>query len=138
MLAGDVSGRGGFMAKEVRVNKSDQTVSDIDPVALEAVELELTLQSAMPFKHDCDTAVREALGKTGGHLLFGMNPDADNPDLWVGAVLFGTGDEAHVGLVTISEAEGLLSVETAERSNSPIARIAPAYAAVMAHLQVAA
>jgi hypothetical protein len=126
------------MAKEVRVDNSNQRPEDDDLVLLEAVELELTLQSKMPLADGCETAVREALAGTSGSLLFHMRPDAEEPGRWVGAVLFAAGGEARVGVVTISEAERTVSVETAEQSDSPLARIAPAYAAVLAHLQTAA
>lgn len=117
---------------------TDQRPDDIDPILLEAVELELDIQSAIPFKDGCEPAVREAVRKSGGALLFHMKPDADEPDKWVGAVLFGIGSDTSIGLVTISESKGTVSVETVERSKSPLARIAPAYAAVLAHFQAAA
>jgi hypothetical protein len=111
---------------------------DMDPVLLEAVELELALQSKMPFETGCESAVRDALTQTGGALLFHMRPDADEPERWVGAVLFGAGEDSQIGLVTISERQRTVSVETAERSDSPLARIAPAYAAVLTQFQAAA
>jgi hypothetical protein len=116
----------------------EQRPDDVDPAALEAVELELSLQSAMPFKDGSEAALRDALAKTGGALLFHMRPDADEPDRSISAVFFGSGDDINIGLVTISESERTVSVEAVERSKSPLARIAPAYAAVLAHLHTAA
>lgn len=120
------------------MDKAETRTEDADPVLLEAVELELALQSAMPFAEGCESAVREALAKTGGALLFHMRPDADEPDRWVGAVLFGIDDDTRIGLVAISETKGSVSVEMAEGSDSPLARIAPAYAEVLSRLQPAA
>jgi hypothetical protein len=123
---------------EVRMTIIDQRPDDIDPALLEAVELELSLQSAMPFEDGCEAALREALAKTGGALLFHMRPDADEPDQSISAVFFGSGDDINIGLVTVSEKDRTVSVEAVEKSRSPLARIAPAYAAVLAHLHAAA
>lgn len=120
------------------MDMTDQRPDEIDPLMLEAVELELSLRSAMPFKDGCENAVREALADSDGGLLFHMRPDADEPGRWVGAVLFVSGVDTSIGLVTISEDKGTVSVEAVERSADPLARIAPAYAAVLSHLQAAA
>lgn len=120
------------------MDMTDQRPVDIDPLMLEAVELELSLRSAMPFKDGCENAVREALADSDGGLLFHMPADADEPGRWVGAVLFVSGVDTSIGLVTISEDKGTVSVEAVERSTNPLARIAPAYAAVLTHLQAAA
>ncbi|MBO6719085.1 MAG: hypothetical protein JJ913_14100 [Rhizobiaceae bacterium] len=120
------------------MDKSDYGPDPVDSVLLEAVELELALQSAMPFENGCENAVCEALARSGGALLFLMRPDVGEPDHWVGVVFFGADDETRMGLVTISEKKRTVAVETLERSKSPLARIAPAYAAVLTQLQAAA
>ncbi len=130
--------RAGFVTMEFRMDKSAQHPDAADPILLEAVELELAIQSAMPFQEGCERAVRDALSKSGGALLFLMPPDVNEPDRWVGAVFFGAGEDISMGLITVSESRRSVTVETLERSKSPIARIAPAYAAVLTHLQAAA
>ncbi len=94
------------------------------PLSLEAVELELALQSA-------DTADFDAtLRSAGARVLFAVHPAAGSDAPFVAAVVVGDGEERQFLIVT-RPADGSVSVETAEASRSPLARLAPSFAAVM-------
>ncbi|MBX3529222.1 MAG: hypothetical protein KF849_01360 [Rhizobiaceae bacterium] len=107
----------------VPATKDIDAVPDI-PLSLEAVELELALQAAEAEEFD------KALHGAGARLLFGVHPATGTAQPYVAAVVVGDGADRQFLIVT-RPAEGAVSVETAETSKSPLARLAPSFAAVM-------
>lgn len=99
--------------------------------SLESVEIELAFQTEDTISSGFEEAVRQALGKAGGALLFHMRA-RDSSD-WVAAASVGTGPDRQILLLTVSP-EGELRVEPAEGSDNPIARIAAPFAEVMERL----
>lgn len=114
-----------------RFNDSATTIS------LETIELELALQSQDRVQAGFEGAVRQALAKAGGTLLFHMRLDDGDAARWTAAVSVGDGDQRQFLIVTIP-AEGDVSIEPLDRSAEPLARIAPAFAEVMERLRPAA
>jgi hypothetical protein len=107
-----------------------ETTLDI-PLSLEAVELELSLQTAQTA--DLDAALRSA----GARVLFAVHPATGSDAPFVAAVVVGDGEERQFLIVT-RPADGAVSVETAETSGSPLARLAASFAAVMERMPVPA
>ena len=103
-----------------------------------AAKLQSALSAAAPFKDGCEAALESAFANLDGFLLFQLQPEADDDDRWVGAVMLGSGDNQSMNIVTLSISDGAASVETVESSQEPLARIVPAYAAVLTHLRPAA
>ncbi len=109
-----------------------------DAVAsLETIELELALQSQDTVQAGFEGALRQALEKAGGTLLFHMRVDDESGTHWTAAVSVGDGDDRQILIVTIPS-DGPARIEPTESSPEPIARIAPAFAEVMDRLQHAA
>jgi hypothetical protein len=108
------------------------------PVTSPAAKLQSALMTAAPFKDGCEAALESALAEIDGFLLFQLQPEADDDDRWVGAVMLGSGEERSMNIVTLTVSDGSASVETVESSQEPLARIVPAYAAVLTHLRPAA
>lgn len=80
----------------------------------------------------------EALLRAGARLLFCMNtPDGDEGTAYVAAVAVGD-DECRRLLIVNRPASGPATVESVETSESPLARLAPSFAAVMERWPVAA
>ena len=102
-----------------------------------ARELEAALEAAAPFENGCESALEAALAGMDGLFLFQLHPEPED-DRWIGAVLLGSEDDQTMSIVTIAASSGTVSVETLEHSQEPLARIVPAYAAVLAHLRPAA
>lgn len=105
--------------------------------SLETIELELALQSQDTVQAGFEGAVRQALEKAGGALLFHMRVDDGEATRWTAAVSIGAGDERQFLIVTIP-AEGSVRIEPLDQSDEPLARIAPAFAEVMERLSRAA
>lgn len=113
-------------------------VVDRDTAAsLETIELELALQFQDTTQHGFEGALRQALEKAGGTLLFHMRVDDTDGTHWTAAVSVGSGEDRQLLIVTIPS-EGPARIESSEASAEPIARIAPAFADVMERLQPAA
>lgn len=106
-------------------------------VSLETIELELALQSQDPVLPGFEGAVREALARAGGALLFHMRVDDAAAPHWTAAICMGAGEERQFFIVTIG-ADRDVRIEPLDQSAEPLARIAPAFADVMARLHEAA
>jgi hypothetical protein len=106
-------------------------------VSLETIELELALQSQDTVQAGFEGALRQALDKAGGTLLFHMRVDDENGTHWTAAVSVGSGEDRQLLIVTIPS-DGPARIEPTEESTEPLARIAPAFADVMEKLQHAA
>lgn len=112
-------------------------VSTEDAATLETIELELALQFQDTVQTGFEGALRQALERSGGTLLFHMRVgDADGTH-WTAAVSVGSGEDRQILIVTIP-GDGPARVERTDRSKEPIARIAPAFADVMEKLRHAA
>ncbi len=103
------------------------------PVSLEALGLELALQTSGSAEADFGTALDEA----GAKLLFDIHVAAAGGEDYVAAVTVGDGPERQLLIVT-RPSSGAVSIEPAETSTSPIARLAPAFADVMERWREAA
>jgi len=88
--------------------------------------------------HDFEEVVRGALEAVGGTLLFKVKVGADDEAHHAAAAAVGLGHSRQFLLLTLPTHGGQLKVETASRSNSPLAQIAESYAGLMDVLKVAA
>ncbi len=82
--------------------------------------------------------VQGALEAVGGRLMFKMLVGSGEDAQHVAAASVGTGAERQFLLLTLPAGGGQLKVETAARSNSPLARIAASYAGLMDAFKAAA
>ncbi|UUP18821.1 hypothetical protein [Nitratireductor thuwali] len=101
---------------------------------LEIVELELALRHEDLLEKGLEGAVRQALDRIGGKLLFHMRMDGVADCDWVAAVALYSDEGRKVAIVAQSPGGGPLRVEDAETSELPVARIARAYADLMQQL----
>lgn len=75
--------------------------------------------------------VDDALETVGGILLFKMRVDEDGEEKHVAAASIGDGARRQYLLLSLPVAGGKLKVESAARSNSPVAKLAEAYVGVV-------
>ena len=106
----------------------------LSALSMETVEFELALQLQSQPGKAFETVLSDALRNVGGQLLFDMPLQPETGSGHVAAVSLPSGGERVLALVVQSAEDGALSVEPAERSANPLARIVPAYAGVMEHL----
>lgn len=83
-------------------------------------------------------AATEALECVGGRLLFSMRTGSEDGEEHVAAGCLGDGDSRQLLLLSQPVAGGPLKVETASKSDNPLAGIAASYAALMDALNTAA
>lgn len=103
--------------------------------ALEIVELELALRHQDFLQTGFEGAVRKALERIGGTMLFRMRMNGMAGCDWLAAVVLEAGGERRVALVAQPAEGGALRVEDAAASTLPVARIAEAYADIMGRLE---
>lgn len=116
------------------MNAPSDRLPDPNPIlSLETIELELALQSQDTVQSGFEGALRQALEKAGGTLLFHMRVEEAGASRWTAAVSIGNGDDRQFLIVTIP-GDGSPLIEPLEKSGEPIARIAPAFAEVMERL----
>lgn len=82
--------------------------------------------------------VDDALEAVGGILLFKMRIDDDGEDKHVAAASIGDGARRQFLLLSLPVSGGKLKVESASRSNSPLAKLAEAYVGVVEAFRSAA
>jgi hypothetical protein len=82
--------------------------------------------------------VDDALEAVGGILLFKMRLDEDGDDKHVAAASIGDGARRQFLLLSLPVTGGKLKVESASRSNSPLAKLAEAYVGVVEAFRAAA
>lgn len=87
---------------------------------------------------DFEVVVQGALEAVGGSLLFKMRVGASEQCEHVAVAAVGSGKERQFLLLSLPAAGGKLKVETADKSASPLARIAASYAGLMDVFQAAA
>lgn len=104
------------------------------PPPLELVEFELALSHQDCLALGFQGAVRWALSRTGGQLLFQMRLDGMEDCDWLAAVSLDGADEPVLALVMQREAAGSLHVESVRDSELPIAGIVSSYAGLLAML----
>ena len=97
---------------------------ELSGLSLEAAGLEIALQSSRP------EDFARVLAGAGARLLFRMNTGVGEGGPYVAAVAVGEGAQREFLIVT-RPAEGAVSVEPAVSSESPVARLAPSFVAVM-------
>lgn len=108
-----------------------------ETASLETIELELALQFQDTVQAGFEGALKQALERAGGTLLFHIRVDEEDGTHWTAAVSVGSGEDRKLLIVTIPS-DGPARIEPMEESAEPIARIAPAFADVMERLQHAA
>ncbi|WP_309083678.1 hypothetical protein [Chelativorans sp.] len=108
--------------------------SDVAPPSLEVVELELALRHQDFLEIGFEGAVRQALERIGGTLLFRMRMGGVAGCDWVAAVKLDSDGDRKLAIIAQPVNGGPLRVEEAETSELPIARIVSAYAEVMERL----
>jgi hypothetical protein len=101
---------------------------------LEIVELELALRHQDFLETGFEGAVRQALDRIGGTLLFQMRMDGIAECDWIAAVALDGDGGRKLAIVAQPTGGGALRVEDAETSTIPVARLASAYARVIDHL----
>lgn len=79
-----------------------------------------------------------ALEAVGGRLLFKMHLDKGGKGEHIAAASVGEGNERQFLLLTLPASGGALKVETASRSQNPVAALAASYAGLMDVFQAAA
>ncbi|WP_265515776.1 hypothetical protein [Nitratireductor luteus] len=104
---------------------------------LEIVELELALRHENLLEKGLEGAVRQALERIDGKLLFHMRMDGVADCDWVAAVELYSDEGRRLAIVAQSPGGGPLWVEDAETSELPVAKIARAYADLMQQLDPA-
>ncbi len=119
------------------MNAPTEMIDRDEAASLETIELELALQFQDTTQHGFEGALRQALEKAGGALLFHMRVDDADGTHWTAAVSVGSGEDRQLLIVTIP-GDGPARIESSEDSSEPLARIAPAFADVMERLQPAA
>lgn len=82
--------------------------------------------------------VDDALEAVGGILLFKMRLDEAGEDRHVAAASIGDGARRQFLLLSLPVTGGKLKVESASRSNSPLAKLAEAYVGVVEAFRAAA
>ncbi len=80
---------------------------------------------------DFDTMVRHALQTVGGTLLFKVRVAEPTGEVHVAAAAVGTVGARQFLLLSLSVNGGRFSIEAADRSASPLARIAASYAGLL-------
>lgn len=116
--------------------------TQIDDKALEsALEESLGELTSVPkavSTEDFASVVDGALEAVGGKLLFSMCVANNGTDEHVAAASVGEGESRQFLLLSLPTQGGSLKVETASKSDNPVAGIAAAYAGLMDALKVAA
>lgn len=102
--------------------------------SLEIVELELALRHQDLIEWGFEGALRQALDRVGGTLLFRMRMGGTEGCDWVAAVALESDGERKLAIVAQPVDGGPLKVEDVEQSNMPISRVAAAYANLMGSL----
>jgi hypothetical protein len=87
---------------------------------------------------DFEEVVREALDAVGGTFLFKLRIGGDEEGEHVSVASVGNGDGRQFLVLTLPISGGRLRVETAARSESPVAGIAAAYAGLVEAFATAA
>ncbi|WEX07803.1 hypothetical protein [Chelativorans sp. AA-79] len=103
--------------------------------SLEIVELELALRHQNFLELGFEGAVRQALERVGGELLFRMRMDGVSGYDWLAAVALDSDGGRKLALVAQPTDGGPLRIEDAETSDMTIARVAIAYADVVKSLR---
>ncbi|WP_173931079.1 hypothetical protein [Chelativorans sp. Marseille-P2723] len=103
--------------------------------SLEVVELELALQHQDLLITGFEGAVRRALERLGGSILFRMRMDGASGCDWIAAVALERGGAPKLAIVAQPIDGGSLRVEDAETSDLPVARLATAYANLIGQLK---
>ncbi|HMM65090.1 MAG TPA: hypothetical protein PKD01_13230 [Mesorhizobium sp.] len=120
-----------------------QDNTEIDDEALETALAESLTElapeaSCTVSEEDFVQAVGSALEAVGGQLLFKMCVEKDGEGEHVAAASVGEGGNRQFLLLSLPTSGGVLKVETAARSENPVAGIAAAYAGLMDVFEAAA
>lgn len=109
----------------------EQSVEEAEATVAEIVSegtVELPPKDHPASDGDFDEVVHGALDAVGGTLLFKIRIDEPDEPHYAAAAFVGDGESRQYLVLTMPLTGGHLSVETATKSKSPIARIAAAYA----------
>lgn len=115
-----------------------QPVPEADAPVLASETILAPRMSRDVSEKDFEEVVRGALEAVEGTLLFKMRIGADGDAQHAAAAVVGLGESRQFLLLTLPARGGQLKVETASRSESPLARIAESYAGLMDVLKAAA
>jgi hypothetical protein len=128
-----VSDRRCGMDAQPAPEQPDQTQAN----SLEAVELELALQSQNLVSLGFEESIRTALKPTGGEILFQMRIEDDDCQR-LAAVRIGRGEQCELALVIMPPDGGLVRVEPIAQSSNPVAAITESYAGLVDVFRAAA
>lgn len=109
-------------------------IEEAGPATIAAPSIAPGSVSESEFAHMVD----DALEAVGGILLFKMRLDEDGDDKHVAAASIGDGARRQFLLLSLPVTGGKLKVESASRSNSPLAKLAEAYVGVVEAFRAAA
>lgn len=111
----------------------------IAPVDTHRVVVPLAFDREALARDDFDQQLRDAVADLGGLVLFQMRLARSDGagGRWMAAVAFGDAAEHELAIVTLEE-DGTGAIEPADRSSSPIATIAPAFASLVQRWSAAA
>lgn len=125
----------------VLLSPEDLTIEpgNADDVASEQTPVDvLEIAATGVTEEEFTQLVDDALEAVGGILLFKMHIDDDGEDKHVAAASIGDGARRQFLLLSLPVGGGKLKVESASRSNSPLAKLAEAYVGVVEAFRAAA
>lgn len=115
-----------------------EPVGAADAASEQAVADEVVVAATGVTEEEFTQLVDDALEAVGGILLFKMHIDDDGEDKHVAAASIGDGARRQFLLLSLPVSGGKLKVESASRSNSPLAKLAEAYVGVVEAFRAAA
>lgn len=118
--------------------KPESVEDNPETQAATEVELTATAEGDEVSNTHFEEVVREAIEGVGGTLLFKMKVGEDDEAYHAAAAAVGNGDGRNFLLLTLPARGGQLKVETAAKSDDPLAKIAESYAGLMDVLKAAA
>lgn len=117
--------------------KQDHEDKDLEEKLAESLA-DLVPETKTVSEDEFAEVVGGALEAVGGRLLFKMRLDKGGTGEHIAAASVGEGNERQFLLLTLPASGGALKVETASRSQNPVAALAASYAGLMDVFQAAA
>ncbi|PWK68125.1 hypothetical protein [Aminobacter sp. AP02] len=127
------------VTEDVTDNETEPAELASDELAVERIQVDVPAMAPTDVSEaEFTQMVDDALEAVGGILLFKMRIDEDGDDKHVAAASIGDGARRQFLLLSLPVSGGKLKVESASRSNSPLAKLAVAYVGVVEAFRAAA